>query len=71
MATYKFNDRVDYYVYRGKKRLQRVGYVKAHRRTLFGLRYFVCVADHSREIDIVRPKQIFGLAPKKENNQLV
>lgn len=64
---YEFNSRVDYYVIRGRKRLQRVGFVKAYRRTLFGMRYFVCIADHSREVDIIRPSQIFGYAPKKED----
>ena len=65
-----YNDRVEYYVYDyNGKRVNRVGYVKSFRRVLFASRYFICAADHSREIDVVKPSQIFGLAPKKEHKQ--
>ena len=43
-------------------------------RGLFKTRYIVCTADKIREVDEIKPKQILGLAPKKEyvnkfNNQ--
>lgn len=63
---WKLNDRVEYYVLRGGKRQYRLGYVKAYRMTWLGMRYFVCVADRTREIDIVRSRQIFCLVPKRE-----
>lgn len=72
--SYNLNDRVEYYVIRDGKKYHKVGYVKAHRKTLFKARYIVCTADKIREVDEIKPKQILGLAPKKEyvnkfNNQ--
>ncbi len=69
---YNLNDRIEYYVYRGKQKFHRVGFVKAYRKTLFKTRYIVCTADKIREVDEIAPKQILGFAPKKEykfNNQ--
>lgn len=69
---WNINDRVEYYVYRGLKKYHRVGFVKAYRKGLFKTRYIVCTADKIREVDEIAPKQILGLAPKKEykfNNQ--
>lgn len=71
---YNLNDRIEYYVYRGKQKFHRVGYVKAYRKGLFKTRYIVCTADKIREVDEIKPKQILGFAPKKEyvnkfNNQ--
>lgn len=69
---YNLNDRIEYYVCRGKQRFHRVGYVKAYRKGLFKTRYIGCTADKIREVDEIKPKQILGLAPKKEykfNNQ--
>lgn len=71
---YDLNSRIEYYVYRGKQRFHRVGYVKAYRKGLFKTRYIVCTADKTREVDEIKPKQILGFAPKKEyvnkfNNQ--
>lgn len=72
--SYNLNDRVEYYVFRDGKKYHKVGYVKAYRKTLFKARYIVCTADKIREVDDIKPKQILGLAPKKEyvnkfNNQ--
>lgn len=67
MKQYELNDRVEYYVFRDGEKFHRVGYVKAYRKTLLKTRYIVCTADKIREVDIIKPKQIFGLAPKKEN----
>lgn len=67
MKQYELNDRVEYYVFRGGKKFHRVGFVKAHRKTLFKTRYIVCTADRIREVDEIKPKQILGFAPKKEN----
>lgn len=74
MADYKLNDRIEYYVFRDGKRYHKVGFVKAYRKTLFKTRYIVCTADKIREVDEIKPKQILGIAPKKEyvnkfNNQ--
>lgn len=69
---YDLNTRIEYYVYRGNQIFHRVGYVKAYRKTLFKTRYIVCTADKIREVDEIKPKQILGMAPKKEykfNNQ--
>lgn len=71
---YNLNDRIEYYVYRGKQKFHRVGFVKAYRKGLFKTRYIVCTADKIREVDEIAPKQILGFAPKKEyvnkfNNQ--
>lgn len=68
---WNLNDRVGYYVFRNgnRKRYHRVGFVKAYRKTWLGRRYLVCVADKTREMDVVKPKQILGLAPKKEYKQ--
>lgn len=65
--SYKLNDRIEYYVFRGGKKYHKVGYVKAYRKTLFQTRYIVCTADKIREVDEIKPKQILGIAPKKEN----
>lgn len=72
--NYNLNDRIEYYVYRGKQKFHKVGFVKAYRKTLFKTRYIVCTADKIREVDEIKPKQILGFAPKKEyvnkfNNQ--
>ena len=64
---YNLNDRIEYYVYRGKQEFHRVGFVKAYRKGLFKTRYIVCTADKIREVDEIKPKQILGFAPKKEN----
>ena len=64
---YNLNDRIEYYVYRGKQKFHRVGYVKAYRKGLFKTRYIVCTADKIREVDEIKPKQILGFAPKREN----
>lgn len=66
--TYNLEDRVEYYIRRGLIKYHRVGYIKAVESTLFGTRYFVCVASKigQGEIDIVRPKQIFGTLEKKD-----
>lgn len=73
MKQYELNDRIEYYVFRdGKMKYHRVGFVKAYRKGLFKTRYIVCTADRIREVDEIRPKQILGLAPKREykfNNQ--
>lgn len=66
MEHYEINDKVEYYVKRGKLHYHRVGYIKDYRKGLFGARYLVCVADKVRELDFVKPKQILGLAPRKE-----
>lgn len=71
---YDLNSRIEYYVYRDGGKFHKVGYVKAYRKTLFKTRYIVCTADKIREVDEITPKQILGLAPKKEyvnkfNNQ--
>lgn len=66
MKQYELNDRVEYYVFREGKKYHRVGFVKAYRKTLFKTRYIVCTADRIREVDEIAPKQILGLAPKKE-----
>lgn len=63
---YNLNDRIEYYVNRGKQKFHRVGYVKAYRKGLFKTRYIVCTADKIREVDEIAPKQILGFAPKKE-----
>lgn len=63
---YNLNDRIEYYVYRGKQKFHRVGFVKAYRKGLFKTRYIVCTADKIREVDEIKPKQILGFAPKKE-----
>lgn len=60
------NDRIEYYVFRGGSKYHKVGYVKAYRKLLFKTRYIVCTADKIREVDEIAPKQILGLAPKKE-----
>ena len=65
--TYNLNSRIEYYVYRGGNKYHKVGYVKAYRKTLFKTRYIVCTADKIREVDEIKPKQILGFAPKKEN----
>lgn len=67
-TNYQTNDRVEYYVFRNKKKAHRIGYVKARKTTLFGVRYYVCVADHSREIDIVKASQIFGISDYTRKN---
>lgn len=69
---YDLNSRIEYYVYRDGKKFHKVGFVKAYRKTLFKTRYIVCTADKIREVDEIKPKQILGMAPKKEykfNNQ--
>lgn len=71
---YDLNSRIEYYIFRGGKKFHRVGFVKAYRKTPFKTRYIVCTADRIREVDEIKPKQILGLAPKKEyvnkfNNQ--
>lgn len=66
MKQYELNSRVEYYVFRDGAKFHRIGYVKARRKGLFRTRYIVCAADGSREIDEIAPKQILGLAPKKE-----
>ena len=58
---YNENDKVEYYILRDGKRVHRIGYVKGHKRTLWRVRYFICAADRSRDIDIVKPSQIFGV----------
>lgn len=63
---YNLNDRIEYYVYRGKQKFHKVGFVKAYRKGLFKTRYIVCTADKIREVDEIAPKQILGFAPKKE-----
>lgn len=63
---YNLNDRIEYYVNRGKQKFHRVGFVKAYRKGLFKTRYIVCTADKIREVDEIKPKQILGFAPKKE-----
>ena len=63
---YDLNSRIEYYVYRDGKKFHKVGFVKAYRKTLFKTRYIVCTADKIREVDEIKPKQILGLAPKKE-----
>lgn len=69
MKQYELNDRIEYYVFRdgNRKKFHRVGFVKAYRKTLFKTRYIVCTADRIREVDEIKPKQILGFAPKKEN----
>ena len=67
---YNLNDRIEYYVYRGKQKFHRVGFDKAYRKGLFKTRYIVCTADKIREVDEIKPKQILGFAPKKNINQL-
>lgn len=64
---YPINSRVEYYVFREGKKFHRVGFVKAYRKSLFKTRYIVCTADKVREVDEIKPEQIFGLAPNKEN----
>lgn len=64
---YNLNDRIEYYVYRDGSKFHRVGFVKAYRKGLFKSRYIVCTADRIREVDEIKPKQILGFAPKKEN----
>lgn len=64
---YNLNDRIEYYVYRDGSKFHRVGFVKAYRKGLFKTRYIVCTADRIREVDEIKPKQILGFAPKKEN----
>lgn len=63
---YNLNDRIEYYVNRGKQKFHKVGFVKAYRKGLFKTRYIVCTADKIREVDEIKPKQILGFAPKKE-----
>lgn len=63
---WNINNRVEYYVFRDGKKFHRVGFVKAYRKGLFKTRYIVCTADRIREVDEIKPKQILGLAPKKE-----
>lgn len=70
MDKYELNDKVEYYVKRGKQYFHRVGYIKGFRKGLFCSQYLVCAADKVREIDFVKPKQIFGLAPRKEYNTI-
>lgn len=67
MKTWSINDRVEYYVFREGKRFHRVGFVKAYRKGLFKKRYIVCTADKVREVDEIKPEQIFCLAPNKES----
>lgn len=58
---YKVNDRVEYWVKRGKKREFRIGYVKHYKRGLFGSWYYICVGNKDREVDKVRPKRIWRI----------
>lgn len=62
---FKTNDKVEYYDYKWLKRFHKVGYIKDFRRTLFGMRYFICTADGTKRIDIIKPSHIFGIAPNK------
>ena len=63
---YNLNDRIEYYVNRGKQKFHRVGFVKAYRKGLLKTRYIVCTADKIREVDEIAPKQILGFVPKRE-----
>lgn len=64
---YKNNDRVEYYILRDKQRYHRVGYIKSRYWSLCGVKYCICVADRSREVDIVKSKQVFGTVEAKKD----
>lgn len=67
--TYSENDRVEYYVIREGKRYHRIGYIKGRKRVLWSVRYFVCAADRTREVDVIKPSQIFGMAEYKSDKK--
>lgn len=66
---YKLNDRVEYWVKVGKKREFRIGYIKAWSRTLFGYRYYICVGNSDREVDVVKPSRIWNITEYKGKQQ--
>lgn len=73
---YNENEKVEYYILRDGKRVHRIGYVKGRKRMLWCVRYFICAADRSKDIDIVKPSQIFGVtdydpAKKKTSKQII
>lgn len=70
MEKFEENAKVEYYVLRDGKRIHRLGYIKSFKKFLWFARYFVCAADKTREVDCIKPSQIFGLTDfgvRKEN----
>lgn len=61
LKKYSENQKVEYYILRGGKRVHRIGYIKGRKRVLWCVRYFICAADRSKDIDVVKPSQIFGV----------